>query len=290
MQVETFRTHYETALTQLENDYSNFRSTGVQERPGFSAIVTHVKGCDGFQTWMHYPDDRTKIPEIANYPEVIVRSKRGQNSFKLGSNSTGQFYLMGLGSVVETEVENHHKKLAAPTSLAATHLPLYSMRQLVNDPRVKILSATDAPDAPSVVNAVFDLSSLQSYFARCEISFRKDLGMAIGQYKLYTTPVGGVSDTYFGNVEYGDQDKTGRRFPQTVTIESGVDFESRQLFTKWTSSGVVFGNVQESEFTLGHFGLATMDSGPRRTPWLIVVSGVVFLLSSIYLWLKRTKA
>ena len=48
MQVETFRTHYETALTQLENDYSNFRSTGVQERPGFSAIVTHVKGCDGF--------------------------------------------------------------------------------------------------------------------------------------------------------------------------------------------------------------------------------------------------
>jgi len=293
MQPDEFRKVYSEALDMLELKYRNCHTVGTQVRPGFTATVEHLVLDGALQTWTHYPDDRATIRELANHPALYVRSKSDDIMFKVGRNTAeSEFYIVGLGDSLRGDVERSQGILSAPMSLAATHIPFYSMREFIADPNVKVVKVQEIALAERLMQADFDLSARREYLQKGSIWFRPDSGWVIDHYELASKEGDAGTEFYYGRVEY-DEFETGTiLFPRSVDIEFANRNEARHMFAKWSLANVKFNTVDKTMFTLEHFGLGNRDliaAQNQPLPWLAIVSALVLLVSAGYLTMRRKK-
>ncbi len=294
MMPELFRKEYAEALGRLDARYANFHASGSQVRPGFTALVEHFVLDGSFQIWTHYPEDRASILEIANYPALLVRSKSDSLVFKLGRNSADEdFYITGLGDTARREILNHETKLSAPLCLAASHIVIYSMRDLLEDPKVVLVGVEQESNEPRLVRAEFDWSSRGEFLQKGRVWLRPESDWVIDHYELESKPINGESEFFYGEVEYDQFSVDQIPFPKSVNIESGKLNKPRQLFTKWSMGNVSFNSVNKEMFTLEHFGLGNRDLVTARDkswPWLAIGSAGVLLISAGYLTIWKLKS
>ena len=284
-----FRANYAVSLRRLAALAENIEVSGQHDRAGISSRVVILVLHGSLQSWTFYPEDRSGIPEIASYPDVIVRSRSSEESFKLGDNDQKhRFYVMGLGNQVSGEIDSHFQKLLRPSCFAATHVPMYELAELMQDRKVVTVSAEEVLERPGTTKLALDWASRGEYLERGEFwIYKHPCGeYLLESYDLYGKPVDGVGEILKGSVTYGDSSYPC--LPMKVRIESHVTGRESELFLNWTVDSLKVGTVRSEIFSLEYFGLGTkaMESN-KRIPWLTLVSGIVFLASIVAIKLLR---